>query len=118
MLHVANNTNDFYPLDLRVTRPTNALAERIFILEILLHERVVRDADAWRMIVEVLWSKVTSLPQRDLHDLEVVTEHAASFQARFVTGSYRRTIFDHEIVIERVADEWQLTDHRGPHAWQ
>src|SRR6185503_2745568 len=116
MLHVADNANNFYPLDLRVTRPADALAEWILVLEILLHECVVRDADAWRVIVEVLWSKITSLPQGDLHDLEVVAEDAASFEARFVTGIYRRPVLDHEIVIERVAAEWQLADHRGLHA--
>src|SRR5262245_53158919 len=99
MLHVADNTNDLDPFDLRVTCPTNAFAEWIFILEILLDERVVRDADARRMVVEVLWSKITSLLQRDLHDLEVVTKHAASFQARFVAGINRRPVFDYEIVI-------------------
>jgi hypothetical protein len=87
-------------------------------LKVLAHQRVVCDADEWRSFIEVLWTKVASLPQRNLHDLEVVAQHAARFQTRFVTGRDSGPVFDQKIVIERVAAEWKLTDHRGLHARQ
>src|SRR5215213_2074691 len=118
MLYVAGNTHDRDPLNVRVTRPSNSFSKRVFILEILSHECFVRDADEWRFLIEVLWTKISSLLERDLHDLEVVAQHAASFQTRLVTGRYRRPVFDQKIVIERVAAEWKLADHRGLHARQ
>src|SRR5262245_6392992 len=118
MLYVSNHPNDSDPMDLRVTRPANSLAERIFILKPLAHQRIVCDADEWCSLIEVRWTKIASLPQRDLHDLEVVAQHAARFQARFVTGRDWRPVLDEKIVIERVAAEWQLADHRGLYARQ
>ena len=64
-----------------------------------------------RVIVEVLRSKVSSLLKRDLHNLEVVAEHTASFYARFIAGRDRRPVIDDEVVIERVAAEREFTDH-------
>ena len=79
---------------------------------------LIRDADERRFIVKILCTKISSPLQRDLHDFEVVAEHAASFQTRLVPRGYWRSVFDQKIVIERVAAEWKLTDHRGLHARQ
>src|SRR6185369_3392659 len=118
MLYVSDNPDDSYPMDLRVARPANSLAERIFILKPLAHQCIVCDADEWRSLIEVLWTKIAPLPQRDLHGFEVVAQHAARFQARFVTGRDWRSVLDEKIVVERVAAERQLADHRGLYARQ
>src|ERR1043165_7850144 len=97
-------------MDLTIARPAYSFAERIFVLKILAHERVVRDADKRRMIIEVCWTKVTPAPQRNLHHFEVVTEDAARFQTRFVAGCDRRAAFDQKIVIEPVAAVGKVPD--------
>src|ERR1043166_1266453 len=118
MFYVANNADDRDPVDLGIARPTDSFPKWFLVLKILAHERIVRDADEWRFVVKVCWSKVTTAPQRNLHDFEVVAEDAARFQTRFVARRDRRPAFDQKIVIERVAAERKFADHRGLHAGQ
>src|SRR4030095_7614965 len=103
MFYVANNADDGYPVDLRISRPTNSLAERIFIREILSHHRVVRDADQWSLFNEILRTKVTTQSHWNLHRVKVVSHHTARFKAGFIAGRQRRTAIDHKIMIERIA---------------
>src|ERR1041384_7331196 len=113
MLHVADHTNNRYPLDLWIARPADSFPEWVFILKVLSYERFIRNTNAWCFVVKVCWTKVSPLPQRNLHDLELVAEHAASFQTRFIAGRDWWPAVDQKIVIERVAAQRQFTDHRG-----
>src|SRR5262249_14233758 len=115
VFHVANNADDRDPLDLRISRPANSFPEWVLILKILAHHLLVRDADEWCVVVKVLRAKISTASQRNLHDFEVVAEHAARFQTRFVAGRDWRATFDQKVVVERIAAEWKLTDHRGLH---
>src|ERR1043166_5356837 len=113
MFYVANNADDRDPVDLGIARPTDSFPKWFLVLKILAHERIVRDADEWRFVVKVCWSKVTTAPQRNLHDFEVVAEDAARFQTRFVARRDRRPAFDQKIVIERGAAARKFGDPGG-----
>ena len=94
MLDVADNTNNRYPVSLRIARPTDTFAKWVFISEILSHKRFIRDAYQRCLLVEVLRTKISSCLRRNLHNLEVVTQHAASFHTRFITRRNRRPVLD------------------------
>src|SRR5215211_3245954 len=100
MLHVSDDTNDRDPVNLGVTRPADSFADRIFILKILAHQHFIRDANQGGFLVKVWRRKIAPALQRDLHDSEVVAQHAASLDTRFVAGRNWRAVLDKKIVIE------------------
>src|SRR5262245_29118492 len=111
MLHVADNTYDRDPLDLRIARPTDSFAERVFILKVLSHERFIGETNKRCFVVKVCGTKISPALQRNLHDLEVVAEHAASLQTRLITRCDWRPAVDQKVVIERVAAKWEVNDY-------
>ena len=115
MFYVPDNADDGYPVDLRISRPTNAFAERIFIHEILPHHGVVCDANQRCFFNEILRPKITTQSHWNLHGVKVIAHHTASFQAGFIAGRKRGPAVDHKIVVERIAAQRQFTDERGLH---
>src|SRR4029079_2609560 len=100
MFYVSNDADNRDPMDHGIARPTYSFAHRVLVLKILAHKRFIRDANERRMLIEILWSKIASLLQRNLHDFEVVADDAATFQTRFVTGRDWRPVLDAKLVIE------------------
>src|ERR1044072_1260852 len=86
MFYVSDDADDRNPSDRMVARPTHSFVQRVFVLKVLPHKRFIRDADERGSFIEILRTKIASLPQRNLHDFEVVADDAATFQTWFVTG--------------------------------
>ena len=102
MFHIPDYADNYDPVNLRILRPADSLADRIFTLEVRPHHRIIGDPNERCMVGKVLRTKVSSGAQRNPHGVEVVAHDATRLQTRFIAGSNRRPAFDQKLVVELI----------------
>src|SRR5256885_862827 len=58
MFDIADDANDRHPMNFRIARPADTFTQRVFVLEILAHHRLVGDPDQGRLVREILWTEI------------------------------------------------------------
>src|SRR5262245_50764771 len=106
MFRVADDADDFIRL-----RPTGeALAQRVFIREILPGQRLIDDDDV-AILADLLFCEETTAFERELQRAkEVLIGDANARSVRRLAWRRLRAAFDAETVLRTQPEEWRMVD--------